>query len=231
FDQIKFTLDYFLRFVPVTFLSIYMILRKDTPALDRTVGAIWMPLVLLAILLPGKEFSHYFIQMMVPTSILAGAFWDTPIGKRPKWLRAITSSRIGIPLLGLFLGIIVYFMKVDYLDKPDYPKEIASYLKENMEDGEQVYVGNFGQVIYFLLDQQSPIPYVHSSLVWKESHQYALMIDKYEVCDQIKFTQPDYIVREYESKDQALPLEDWIQANYLPVKSWHEDRILLYQKK
>jgi 4-amino-4-deoxy-L-arabinose transferase-like glycosyltransferase len=222
-DYIKFFFDFNLRFLPVALLAFFAIRSSSANTYIATFGLLWISLVWVVVLLPGKFFAHYCIQVMLPLSFLAGAFWNIPKEDRPRWLRAVTSSKVGWILLALLLGLNIFFQKKDYFDKKDYPKEIAAWLRTELREGETFYVGNYEQVLYHLLDQPSPIPYVHSSLVWRRNHTEALKVDTEKIMSQLKQQAPRFIFRKKSDRDNDLPIGQWLEQEYELVKTYNEE--------
>ena len=229
-DYIKFFFDFNLRFFPVVIWAIYAIRSKNVSYHVSQFGLLWISLVWVVVLLPGKFFAHYCIQVMLPLSFLAGAFWNIPSTERPRWLRAITSPKIGWPVLILLLALNAFFQKKDYFDKRDLPLEMAQFLKSELEEGDIFYVGNYEQILYHLLDQPSPIPYVHSSLVWRQNHIDALKVDKDETVQRLKDVSPRFIFRKKSDKDNDLPIQNWLEEEYELVKEVNEE-IFVFERK
>ncbi len=228
FDYVKFFFDFNLRFFPVVLFAVLAGFSSKIKGSIQRLSWLWMALVWIVVLLPGKFFAHYCIQVMLPLSFLAGAFFHLSLPERPRWLRAVTSERIGLPLLGLLLLVNGFFQKIDYFDKPDNPRVLAEFLKENLKEDQTFYIGNYEQVLYFLTDHPSPIPYVHSSLIWNENHIQALMIDQAKVLRDLQSIAPQYV---FMKKPYAyLPVMDWLNEEYTLVKTMGKE-VFVYEKR
>lgn len=228
-DYFTYLLDFFGRFLPVTFFFFYALLHKGTHQTTKYFGLLWSALVLTVVLLPGKFFGHYFIQFMLPFCFVAGEFFALPRKALPKWLRWLFQPPVGFTLLGLLLLVNLFLQKKDYFDKPDYPKTVAAYLKPKLKPADQIYTGNDAQIIYHLLERQSPIRYIHPSLFWEEKHIKALDIDRSREIRSLKAIAPRFImVRD------SLPISDgaidlYLQEHYQLDKRFGE-RVFIYQK-
>lgn len=176
-DHIRSFADLNLRFLPVSFMFYYALLHRNTLPVVRRLGLLWGALVLIPILLPGKFFGHYFIQFFLPFSFVAGEFFARPAEELPRMLRPVFRPKLGYSLLALVLAANFYFHKKDYLDRPDTPRQLAAVLKPMLGEEDVLYLGNYHQIVYYLLRKQSPSPYVHRGLLWTEEHQEALGID------------------------------------------------------
>jgi 4-amino-4-deoxy-L-arabinose transferase-like glycosyltransferase len=229
-DYIKFFFDFNLRFLPVVLFAFLAIRSSRSNSYISIFGLLWISLVWVVVLLPGKFFAHYCIQVMLPLSFLAGAFWNMQKEDRPRWLRTITATAVGWGILVLLLALNVFFQKKDYFDKKDYPKEVAAWLRSELKEGETFYVGNYEQVLYHLLDQPSPIPYVHSSLVWRRNHTEALNVSTEKIMSQLEQQAPRFILRKKSDRDNDLPIGEWLEEEYELVKTYNEE-IFVFEKR
>ncbi|MBN1145163.1 MAG: glycosyltransferase family 39 protein [Bacteroidales bacterium] len=172
--------DFHLRFLPVVFFFYYGLFRKPSGNTTYNIpnGLIitWCLMVLVAVLAPGKPFGHYFIQMMVPVSIVAGRFF-LPELKKPIRITKVISHPVGTIILGVLIAVQVFMQKHDYYNKPDIPKEVAAYLKPKLQPEDRIYTGNYQQVLYYLLNKDCPVKYVHRTLMCSNEHRSALEID------------------------------------------------------
>jgi 4-amino-4-deoxy-L-arabinose transferase-like glycosyltransferase len=205
--------DTFLRFLPVSVWFFYCLWdRRSTGHHLVTLGWLWGGLVMIIILLPGKLFGHYYIQFLLPMSLVAGSFFDP--GRHPPpvlaWMRRPT---IGYPLLVLILLVSLFFQKTDYVDKPDYPKEVAAFLNTHLLPGDILYTGDYHPIVYHLTGTKSPTPYIHRSLVWGDDNNEALQIRKMEEWEKIMVLEPRFILLQHPVHD-LNPLYALIQHTY-----------------
>lgn len=193
------------RFFPVVLFYFYCLFdRHFTPKDLKHLSLIWSVFVLYIILLPGKFFGHYFIQFMLPLSLLAGSFFaeDRVLGKPWKYLRR---KQVGIPLLILIFLANTFFQKSDYFDKPDYPNEIAAMMKRDLSEEDWVYVATNQHIVYHLVGKKSPTPYLHSSLLWSVHNRNALQIKLDQELAKIFALNPKYVVlNPYQVKDDSI---------------------------
>jgi 4-amino-4-deoxy-L-arabinose transferase-like glycosyltransferase len=216
--MLKFILTYHLLFLPV-FLMFYYVLtdRKDY---GREISSIklltvtWSIFALFAVLIAGKTFGHYTIQLMLPVSLAAGLFFMKD-RKYPAFIKPLFTVRTGSVILAiLFLGISL--MKLEYYMREDIPEEIAEYLEPKLNEDDVIYTGNYHHIVYYLLKKDSPTKYVHRSLILKDKHIKALDINVDEEFRKIIALQPVYIIVE---KDYpAGIMKDFIAARYKEEK-------------
>jgi 4-amino-4-deoxy-L-arabinose transferase-like glycosyltransferase len=216
--NLTFTADCLLRFFPVTFWCIYCsfhwrITGKRLPVFSW----LWGVLVMVIILMPGRFYYHYFIQMMVPMSLLAGSFFDQRRSPGPAlaWMR---NPSFGYPILAVAIVVNVLFQKSDYFDKSDYPREAASWISERLKPGEVIYTGNYHQIIYHLTGTSSPTPYEHSSLIWSPKNSEALRIDPLSEWNKILDKNPRFICLGKTLPEDHLMVEG-LRQSYQLVKN------------
>lgn len=224
----KFILDFFLRYLPVTVFFIYGLTAKRFAPPKRHFILLWTITVLVAILLPGNTYGHYFIQLMLPFSLGAGWIFGVPNPALPTWIRPILRPKLGYPLLGLLVATLVTFQALDYLKKPDYIREASRYLNERLEPKDEIYLGNAKHIIYLLTNREPLHAHVHPSLFWQAKHYKAMDIDIPAEVAKIKAAQPRFVLIREEEPDQRFG--DWIQDEYTLVQQFGGDRILIYER-
>ena len=181
---ILYTLDFFGRYSPFVFLAIFALReRLTTDRYWQNFLLLWLICATIMTLLPGKTFGHYQIQLMPPLALLAGS-WFHPLRTGQSWLRRRSPrwgwGSLAVVVLGLSVGLYSY-----YQHKLDGPRIVARILKEKMRPGDLVYTGNYHQMVYYLIDQPSLTPYIHSSLLFYPHHVVALGINLAEETHQI----------------------------------------------
>ena len=229
YSYLMFLLAGLARMAPATILFIYCSVHWRTIGLRLPVLAwSWSALVVFIILLPGKTFPHYFIQLMLPFSLLAGSFFDPRRSPGPAfaWIR---NPRLGYSILALGILVNVILQKKDYIDQQDDPKEIAVYLKARLHPGDIIYTADAPQIIYHLTGTKSPTPYVHPSLLWTDENNQALGIDRAEELNKIMEQSPRFIIT-IKTPPAFNLLEPMLVESYQQVMSFGK-RTVVYEKK
>ena len=199
-----FVLDFLGRFFPITLLA-YWRLREPLAQEDKAwlrFLLLWMAFDVFAALYTGKLFGHYFIPLMLGFSLLAGGFFH-PDRVHPAWIRRLPQAwgqRL-IIVLGLLLMGLQF---AEYYRRPDRAREVAQWLEARLQPGEGIYTGDYHQVIYLLLNRQSPTPYVHRSLVWDPHHQQALGINLMDETKRILAHNPRFVLLQDKAPDNQL---------------------------
>lgn len=227
-DLVEFVFQGFARYIFVSFFFFYVLFDRSIRLNEfKTLIILWSVCILYIILVPGKLFGHYFIQFMLPFSLLAGSFFDERRvlkGILPK----IFSPKIGYSILILLLIANVFFQKKDYLDKADYAEQIADYLDDHLKPEDVIYTGNYHQIIYHLLDEDSPTPFIHRSLLWDQENVEALEINQKKELKHIMRQEPRYVIYQGD-----LPVEidfgKMMQQDYKLIKAFPKE-INVYER-
>ena len=191
-------LDFLAKFLPISFFVTYVVFKRNfLVGKIKWFFIIWVSGILVAIYLPGKEFSHYTIQLMLPLSMLAGLFFHPDL-KIDRYSTLLISGKTGFLLLMTVILTIQIISFNNEVLKRDYPREVAKRIQRELDQGEQVYVSNYEQIVYYLLGLDSPTKYVHPNLIFTETHK-AFNIDVEQELKRIMDTTPDFIIIEKEN--------------------------------
>lgn len=210
----EYFIDFIGRYLPITGLAIFALIKGKKYLGDlQPFFLIWLALTGFIIGWPGKNFGHYFVQWMPPFCLLAGVaashdlVFFNYLRKIPIWLRLV--------VVIILAGGLFYTQKKDYIDKWDGPKAVSQVLQGLLEPGDQIYTGNYQQILYYLLEKETPTPYVHRSLLWAPHHLHALEIDLEEEARQIVALRPRFMTMEYTPPPSLLT--DSLLKYYHPI--------------
>jgi 4-amino-4-deoxy-L-arabinose transferase-like glycosyltransferase len=226
--MLKFVIDFHLRFLPVFFFFYYALIDKKFTGTGisfvKKLCVLWSLLAMAAVLIAGKTFGHYMIQLMLPVSLMAGVFFHSQriLPSSFSWLFKRTAGRIII----IILILLVSMMKLEYILRNDIPREIANFLEPRLKPGDVIYTGNYHHILYYLLKKDSPTKYIHRSLLVNENHIKALDINVDEEFRHIIAQKPIYIITEKEYPPGMM--KDFIMDNY-HVERDFGDGILVYR--
>ncbi|MDX2067653.1 MAG: glycosyltransferase family 39 protein [Haliscomenobacter sp.] len=223
-NRALFLLDFLLRFLPITLAFCWGLYWRTKP---WVLACIWALCVLVAINVQGKPFGHYFIQMMLPVAWLAGTFYARDLPK-PRWIAPLFRLRNGAIVLSLLFLVNLFLQKKDYLDKPDHARETANYLRPLLLPDDRIYLGNYHQIVYHLLGQESPTPYVHRSLIWEKRHRAVLQIHLSQELAKIQRINPRFVVFQPELPDE--PAAKAFLYRYREIKKIR-DKAVVYERR
>jgi hypothetical protein len=228
-DYLVFLLDCFARFLPITIWFVYCASkwRVTGPSLP-VLSFLWGGLALIIVLVPGKFFGHYFIQVMAPMSLLAGSFFDRrrDIPKSIAWMRKPVFI---YPVLIVLVLVNIGFQKADFIDQRDYPREVAAFLNERLQPGDILYTGNYHHIIYLLTGTSSPTPYVHRSLLWDAENIKALKINQEAELEKILQQKPRFILIG-KSMPHHTVLSDALDSSYSVIKTF-DQKATVYERR
>lgn len=214
------------KFLPISYLIIYtMVNRKNAPENKyKWFFLLWIVSIVFALYLPGKGFAHYTIQLMLPLSLLAGLFFH-PNFVKDRITATLFSGKVGVLLMILLISTLqVLSIKDDYL-KTDYSLEVAKHIEEQLEPGDKVFVSNYEQIVYYLLEMDSPTKFVHASLLFSDLHKGHVDNPKEEV-QRILNTYPKFVL--VQRKNEFV--QNFIKDDYQLDATFRNDEILVYKR-
>jgi 4-amino-4-deoxy-L-arabinose transferase-like glycosyltransferase len=226
-SYLKFTLDYVLRFLPITLFFIVAWLRTESTNLQRRFAMWWAAGSLTAVLVTGKFYGHYFVQFSLPFAYWAGTFFSLRTQETPRWLRWVRQPRWGLPALGILVLANAIMQYKDYYLRNDLPQTVADYLKPRLQPGDRVYLSH-DQITYHLLGQLPLIRYVHPSLFWDPDHIAAMEIDVNREVKYLMDEAPRYLVLRHPLPDGRL--DDWVETAYTLIERT-DSRTSIYQRR
>ncbi len=247
--RLKYMGDYLLRFSPFVILGGGALVQawrwrsreepnnKLLPSLLEREKLQWgiylllqFALVTVVVLLTGKRFGHYQVQLHPVVALLAAMWWAPGTTVFP-WLRRPGLRKYSFVLIFLvasMLGTAHYFA---YAKKRDEPPKIAAYFKDKLGADETIFIINGFQISYHLLDKPVPTPYIHSSLLFYDHHVRAFQIDEVAEANRI-LNDPavQYLVRRREDANAETPLTERLLPAFEEVDEIG-DRLLVYRRK
>lgn len=146
----------------------------------------------IAVVITGKEHQHYYLQLAYPISFAAGEItmlsWVRNLFKKKYTLKAIVAIAI---IYGIFL---THFYYNRYIVRPNVASNLVDFLEDKISDKITLYTGDAPQYLYWHFDKISPTPYIHSTVLTKESNLQTLNIDLENELNRIYDSKPDIII-------------------------------------
>lgn len=233
--RLKYMGDYLLRFSPFVLLGGGALVQAGKLRSRETLRwgyylLLQFALVTTVVLLTGKRFGHYQVQLHPVLALLAALWWVPGLTVYP-WLRR-ESLRKRLPVIlgvvALLLGTAHYF---NYAKKRDEPPKITAYFKDKLQPDETIFIINGFQITYHLLDKPVPTPYVHSSLLFLDHHVRAFQIDELAEADRILAdASVDYLVGRKADQEAATPLTARLMEQFIRVDTIG-DQLVVYRRK
>lgn len=233
--HLKYMGDYLLRFSPFVLLGGGALVQAwKLRSREQLNWGIYLlvqfTLVTIVVLLTGKRFGHYQVQLHPVLALLAALWWAPGMTVYPwlrkDWLRSRGPVLIGV--LALFLGTAHYF---NYAKKRDEPPKIAAYFKDKLQPDETIFIINGFQITYHLLGKPVPTPYVHSSLLFLAHHVKAFQIDERAEAERL-LADPSvvYLVGRREDANASTPMTALLMEQFVRVDSIG-DQLTVYQRR
>ncbi len=229
--RLKFMGDFLLRYAPFVILA--LLAAWQSRPRDRVFQVFLLLqflLITLVVMLPGKSFGHYQLQLF-PTLMLGASLWLADYRSASPGRRAW--QRWGPAVFTLIFALFVCLNAINYAKKvkKDTPREVADYLRPLLGPDELIFCADFHPITYHLLDRPVPTPYVHSSLLYYAHHQRAMEIDVAAEAHRIVSNPAIEYVVAFPERDTGI-LTDSILAHFYPVHAFEKERgLTLLQRK
>lgn len=136
------------------------------------IAALTLPAALIGVILPGKNFPHYFIQLVPPLAILAGigiARLSTAKGWRLHVDAVFLALVFSFSLYTQYKYYLLYTPHQVSVQKygPIFVEslDVARYLKDRTLPSDYIFQWGFEMELYYLTSRRSPVPFIASTLV------------------------------------------------------------------
>lgn len=192
--------DLLIRFFPITFFIVIGIIkgRKFIANKWQLFFLFWVCAVLIAMYLPGKGLSHYSVQLILPLSFIAGLYFHDSL-KVNRISNFLFRGKSGaVVLLVIVIALQVISFSENYIEN-DLQLEIVEYIEPRIDDDDFVFVGNYEQVLYYLMHKEPPSKYVHSNIIFTDLHT-AFEFDNVAEINRIMNLQPTYVMLQHDNK-------------------------------
>jgi 4-amino-4-deoxy-L-arabinose transferase-like glycosyltransferase len=180
--------------------ALFLILRERE--IKCLVVALLLPPALAGVCLPGKNFPHYFIQLVPPMAVLAGIGLGRISGQRGVPLYVAAAAVVTVFGWSISREYMYYTVLTPeqvsiskYGDTFVQSVPIANYLKERTRPEEYIFQWGLEPELYFLSNRRSPVRYLGSvGLEWSADPAAATR----ELVEGIERKKPRYIVLQQE---------------------------------
>jgi len=186
-ESFLFFLKFILAYIPFVVFYLFSFRNSKLPKNILLISLLWFSFAWVMVILPGKPFRHYFLQLLPAFSLLI-----------PYGFEKLILTRIQFPnkkIIAFCLGIILVIGFVNqsyFLVSKDIPREIAKELESVVNSNDLILADKHLHATYYLLDLKHPSPYVHPTLI--HDHAKAFDINTEEEMDKILDKEPKFIV-------------------------------------
>jgi hypothetical protein len=180
-QRVIFMGDYYLRYAPLIILGAGAQVKGKFSGEQRKFMLYLLlqcALVTVVVLLTGKRYGHYQIQLHPIVALWVGTTVGVafPRAFARRWVAGVVAA------VALLMGCIHFFY---YRAKVDTPRIIADYLAPKLGPDETFFSVSGAQIAYHLLDRPVPLPYVHPSLLFMDVHRANFGIDQQREAERI----------------------------------------------
>jgi len=215
--------EFHLVYLPFAITALLLIFRGSDRRL-ALLGTLWMGMVWIIVILPGKYFHHYYFQLLPPLAFLMAAAPDPAI--RMSKLFAGRARTVLPIMLALVIAWSLSLQYRKYIARTDHPREIAAYLEHRMSPQDKLYT-NYATILYASL-QRSPLHrYVHPTLITDKNHVKAVGINVPLVMQNVTGQRPEWLV--IRGNPHHI-IQEYIQQQCSPEKEFGKD-ITVYHRR
>ena len=209
-DLVRFLLEFYFSFLPFSILffwGLFKVWKNQTTRSHAILLTLWLGLGWLAVTITGKNYFHYYLQLLPCFCFFLPSFYPYWSGDLRNFLNR---NKWASPLLfALFLlpGINQW---VQLRGKNDRLKDIYEIIQQDFDKKDVIYT-NDQSVLYFLLETNPPTKFIHTSLLYKQDLVAAYGINPHHELSQIMSQNPKYLILR---KDTDLPIDEILKLEY-----------------
>jgi 4-amino-4-deoxy-L-arabinose transferase-like glycosyltransferase len=198
-DSIKFFLAFHLKFLPLLILFYWSLFSKKTPQNLKLLGISWYIMAWVVVILPGKQFDHYYLQLIPVVCLLIPYVLHHLINWKQVCIKKQSNiiAFCALLVIGIAIGNQSYFWT-----SRDIAKEIAIDLKPLIDKDDIIFTDAKIHLSYYLLGLRPPSKYVHPTLIFNHTDAYGITteVEMNKIMDQ----EPEFIIHRNGNTDFEL---------------------------
>jgi 4-amino-4-deoxy-L-arabinose transferase-like glycosyltransferase len=188
-NSVTFFLNFHLSYLPFAILFYFGLFSKGVNSDLRKIAALWFILAWIVVILPGKPFRHYYLQLLPAICLIVPLAFNHLLNIRS----VAVNTKNKVAYFSIAIAFVIGVINQSYfLVKPDVVKEISEKLAPEIENGDFIVTDKQLQLTNYLLGLTPPSKYVHPSLIF--SHTAAFEIDTEEEMNKILDKKPKFII-------------------------------------
>ena len=206
-NSLKFFLNFHLLYLPFVLLFYFGIFNKSINSDIRKIAALWFSLAWVMVILPGKPFKHYYLQLLPPMSLIVPLAFARLLS-----LKSVSADmKNKVAYLSIALAFVIGMINQSYFwTQPDRVKEISARLASTVSGGDFIVTDKQLQLTHYLLGLTPPSKYVHPTLIFDHSRAFA--IDTEQEMNKMLDKNPKFII--YQKSKSYYENNARIQSNY-----------------
>ena len=206
-ETFSFFFKFHLAYLPFILLFYYGLLNKNVNQDTKRLAIYWFVLAWIVVLLPGKPFKHYYLQLAPPLSLMVPLAFNRLLSIKP------LSTNFKIKLVGLSVAValLVGIVNQSYFwVTPDPIKQITAKLAPHLTKNDFILADKDLQLAHYLLDLTPPTKYVHPTIIFQ--HHRAFQLDTEQEMNRMLDKNPKFIL--YDKLKHYFEANQRIQNNY-----------------
>lgn len=216
--SLSFFVKFHLSFLPFIIPFYWALASKEIPTNLKILSVCWYCFAWVMVILPGKDFKHYYLQLLpsicllIPTGIML--IIDT-----------FNALKHHLKILAFLLTAMILSATINqsyFFTQQDIPRSIVKDIETNIQSNDIIWVDKKYHITYYLLGLKPPTEYIHPSLMFE--HTKAFQIDTQKEAKRILDQEPAFIIHR---KHNAFFLNfQRIQEEYEFFKSYGKVQVL-----
>lgn len=212
---LKFHVSYF----PFIALYYYGLFNKTISSQTRKISALWFIFALIMVILPGKSFKHYYLQLLPSLSLIIPLAIDRLLNIKP----FLNFKKIHIAGIVIGIAFSVGVINQSYFwFTMDTTAEIANKLRDKVESSDIIIAAENVQLTYYLLNLSPPSKYVHPTIIFMHTEAFAVSTE--EEMNKMLDKNPKFIV--YQKWGRYYESNERIMKSYHPIDTINKVKIL-----
>ena len=188
-DSLTFFFNFHLSYLPFIILFYSGLFHAKIDKKIKVLSLTWFVFAWVMVILPGKQFKHYYLQLLPSLCFLIPLAFEHLLTKKQSTLK--TKTRVIASSL-LIVFIVAVINQSYFWTRMDTPRELASTLEEYVDDDDLMIVDKHLHLTYYLLDLSPPSKYVHPTLIF--NHTKAFGMDTETEMNKMLDKKPKFII-------------------------------------
>lgn len=212
-NSLTFFFNFHLLYLPFVILFYFGLFSKSISSDIRKITALWFALAWVMLILPGKPFNHYYLQLIPAMSLIVPLAISNLLTKR----QIEANNKTKIAFFSIVIAFLIGVINQSYFwTQPDRVREISAKLAPNINENDFIITDKKLQLTHYLLDLTPPTKFVHPTLIF--DHNKAFAIDTEVEMNKMLDKNPKFII--YQKSKNYYESNVRIKQNY-----HHFDRI------
>ncbi len=215
----KFFLNFHVTYLPFLALFYYGLFNKTISTKTRRISALWYLFALVMVILPGKPFKHYYLQLLPSMSLIIPLAIDKLLNIKP----ILKNKKSTIAWVLISITFLVGVINQSYFCfNKDTTAEIASHLRDKVQPTDIIIADKKLQLTYYLLNLSPPSKYVHPTIIF--NHTAAFDVSTEEEMNKMLDKNPKFII--YQKSWNYYENNQRIKRSYHLINTINKVKIL-----